>query len=85
MAEWLPTTKAARFILYTEQGYIDSWAQDLRSDFKNVFFAAVVMFFYIASTLGTFHPVLCRMVLAFCGAVSIVLSTIAGAGILLYA
>lgn len=85
MTEWSPTTKAARFILYTEQGYMESWASDVRSDTTNVFVAAFIVFIYIICTLGTFSPIFCRGFVAFCGALSIMMSTSGGFGLLFYA
>ena len=85
VAEWSKTTRAARFILYTEHGYIESWAQDVRDDLPSIFIAAIVVAIYLVCTLGSFSPIFCRGVIAFNGALSIILSTSGGFGILFYA
>ena len=85
VAEWSKTTKAARFILYTEHGYIESWARDVRDDMTSILIAAIVVFIYIVCTLGSFSPIFCRGVVAFAGALSVILSISGGFGILFYA
>ena len=70
--------------MYTEQGYIESWRQDVRSDATNIFFAAAIAFLYIVCTLGTFSPIFCRGLVAFNGALNLVLSIFAGFGVLFY-
>ena len=85
VTEWSETTNAARFILYTEQGYIESWAQDVNHDTQNIPIAASVAFVYIAATLGTLSPIFCRSFLALMGALSTALSISSGFGLLFYA
>ena len=84
MAEWSKTTKAARFMLYTEEGYMESWAKDVRSDATNIFLAAIVVVIYIACTLGSFSPIFCRGVVTLSGTISNILSLFAGFGLLFY-
>jgi len=84
VSEWSSTTQAAKFVLYTEEGYIESWSQDVRSDSTNILFAALVAFLYFVCTLGTFSPIFCRGLLAFNGALNLVLSIFAGFGMLFY-
>ena len=84
IAEWSKTTRAARFILYTEHGYIESWEKDLQEDLYTLFVAATIVFVYIICTLGSFSPIFCRGVVAFNGALSILLSATGGFGILFY-
>ena len=84
VAEWSKTTRATRFLLYTEHGYIESWEKNLHQDLSILFVVAIIVFVYILCTLGSFSPIFCRGVVAFNGALSILLSTTGGFGILFY-
>ena len=84
IAEWSKTTVAARFMLYTEQGYMESWSQDMKSDAENIFIAVPIVFIYIMCTLGSVSPIFCRGGVAFIGALSTVLSISGGFGLLFY-
>ena len=57
----------------------------MRSDAKNVIVAAIVAFIYLVCSLGTFSPIFCRTTVAFAGATSVILPTLAGFGLLFFA
>jgi len=83
-SEWVPKTTAARFTMYTEQGYIESYSLDVKDDSKRILYAALAVIAYILLFLGSCSPLFCRSVVALVGSLSIVLSFIAGCGILFY-
>ena len=85
IVEWSKTTQATRFLVYTEQAYIESWASDMRSDVNNVYVAATVAFIYIVLTLGTCSPIFCRASVALAGAVSVIMPIFSGFGLLFFA
>ena len=82
--EWATTTKAATFMLFTEQGYIESWTEDIVNDIFAVFLAAAVVSLYIVLFMGSFSPIHCRCLVALAGISAVILSFFSGFGLLYY-
>ena len=82
--EWSKTTKAANFYIYTEKGYLDSWAEDVKEDLVSILFASIASGLYIFLFLGSFSPTHCRCMVSFGGILSVAISFFSGFGLLYY-
>ena len=82
--EWSKTTKAATFIMYTEQGYVESWAHAIQRDLPSVFVSGVILSIYLAMFLGNFSPIFCRCTVALAAIFSMVLAFFSAFGLLYF-
>lgn len=80
--EWSLTTKAAKFVLYTEHGYMESWVEDVKKDLISIIVASVVVSLYLVIFLGSCTPIHCRCIVALGGVLSVSLSFFAAFGLL---
>ena len=71
-------------MLFTEQGYIESWTEDIVNDIFAVFLAAAVVGLYIVLFMGSFSPIHCRCLVALAGISAVILSFFSGFGLLYY-